>query len=95
MAFAHQGILVRPPFGLGEAPSPPAIASSQPLTAPVASGRSVTLSSRSAAVIGGIGSLMREVDAREVGDYRTVSGAFAAGPTIPTVRSINGHIGIQ
>ena len=95
MAFAHQGILVRPPFGLGEAPNQPAVASSQPLAAPVANARPATLSSRSAAVIGGIGSLMREVDAREVGEYRTMSDAYAAAPSIPAVRSVNGHIGIQ
>ncbi len=96
MAYAHQGIETRAPFGLGEGAGPPSLTSSNAAAAsPATSGgtHSTILSPRSTAVIGGIASLMRTLDTGQV--TGSSAEAYAAEPASPAVRSATGRTGIQ
>ena len=95
MAYAHQGIETRPPFGLGEGARPALTASSAATaSAPISGGAHATvLSPRSTAVIAGIESMMRTLDTRQV--TGSSAEAFAVDPTIPAGRSARGRVGIQ
>ena len=98
MVYAHQGIQTRPPYGLEGGSTPAATVASGPaLSVPAVaeSGHSTLLSAKTAAVIGGIGTLMRQADAGGTdGQDRSAGDTYAAGPAIPPGRPVNQRIGI-
>ena len=100
MAYAHQGIQTRPPFGLGDNTAQPAVAAAGPAAAALPGtpdgGRSSLLSARTIAVIGGIATLMHKVDARQASGYDAApSDVYASAPAIPAVRLVDGRIKVQ
>jgi penicillin-binding protein 1A len=91
MAFAHEGIETRPPFGLGGGTS--AVAStSAPPPRPAGGGAHPTiLSPRSAAVIDDIADLMHRLDSNETASSGEI---YAANPALRPVRPADGRIGM-
>ncbi len=96
MAYAHDGIATRPPFGLGDGRTAPAIAAAgsgaDPQTQPAGTLRPTVLSAHSAAVIGGIGGLMRRLDQRQA--YGAAAETFAEAPALMPAQS-NDRVGVQ
>ena len=95
MAYAHQGIETRAPFGLGEGAGPAALTASNATTvSPANSGgiHSTSLSPRSTAVIGGIQAMLRTLDTSQVAN--SSAEAYATGSGLATVPSGKDHIGI-
>ena len=96
MAYAHQGIETRPPFGLGngtEPLAPVASAGAGPKPQAVAVRRPTILSPRSTAVVADIATTMRRLEAAQV--TGSPDEADASEPAIPAVVSVNGRIGVQ
>ena len=96
MAYAHQGIDTKPPFGLGNGAVPPAVAASGPAAPapqPAAARRPTVLSPRSTAVVADIETMMRRLETGQLTGSSTE--AYASEPAIPAVSSVNGRIGMQ
>ncbi len=96
MAFAHQGLEAKPPFGVDAGEERPKVASADVRDGSAFQGatpRGTALSKRSAGIIVEIGSLMRAADLGH--GYRTEPVDIAAEGAIPPVRTNGGHIQVQ
>ncbi len=96
MAFAHQGIDVKPPFGVDDvhAPAAAVVARGIAIEQPGAPNRTNSLSRRSAGIIVDIGALMRSAGQQRAA---SLSGHvdMASDGEIPAVHSAGGKIGLQ
>jgi penicillin-binding protein 1A len=94
MAFAHQGIETKPPFGVDDGRRP-AVADASPETGrqPQSGARAGTLSRQSASIIVDIGALMRAAGKQRSADAGSLD--VAADGDIPPVRAVGGRIQLQ
>ncbi len=97
MAYAHQGIETRPPFGVEDGRRPAAgVADAGSGAAPARppSGRTAVLSRRSTGIITDIAALMRQQGQARLAEA-TGPVDLASEGDIPPVRSVNGRVGVQ
>ena len=96
MAFAHQGIETKPPFGVDDARHPlVAEASADGVRQPQSGARIITLSHQSAGIIVDIGALMKAAGRARAADADTGVVDVAVDGDIPPVRSVGGRIQVQ
>ena len=95
MAFAHQGIETKPPFGVDDGHKAGLAVAANPLEAapPTTPARPGGLSRQSASIIVDIGAMMRMTGSQRVSAGRPLD--MTAEGKIPAVRAVDGKIGIQ
>ena len=80
MAYAHQGIELKNPYGIDGLPATPPSAAAKPSADVVAQQRPATLSRRSVDAIAGVADLIRAAEDRRAGLMRPVTLASDAKP---------------